>query len=225
MMQLRGIVQSRKLQKKTMAKHLEFEQLTAIAQHLLESRSGWEWKHCLSVGSIAFHFANHLRKLKAELLSEQQAQTLYKAGLLHDIGKINSMDKALSFIPPEAITQPYLDQIHAHPSTGMRFLADFCDDPEITRLVAGHHCRLPHISGSVQKDYGYPADYCKTIEMDLSLTILALADTFDSICVTERPYTVKRSRDEALREINHMALRGALDKDVTEWFCSWAKNA
>jgi HD-GYP domain-containing protein (c-di-GMP phosphodiesterase class II) len=60
--------------------------------------------------------------------------------------------------------------------------------------------------------------------MDLLLTILALADTFDSICVTKRPYAEKRSKSDAIREIRHTSLRVALDKDVSEWFCNWAEH-
>ena len=59
--------------------------------------------------------------------------------------------------------------------------------------------------------------------MDLMLTIITLADIFDTVAVTKRPYTDLQSKSDALRELRHMGMRGALDKEVTEWFCVWAE--
>lgn len=207
-----------------MTRYLEFDQIVAIAKHFLERRSDWEWKHCVSVSDIAFQFSLHLKKSNENLLTDDQCQILRKAGLLHDVGKIE-MDKVMAYLPPEAITEIYLNQIHEHPIHGMQFLEKFYDDTEIIRLVAGHHCRLPHLSGGAgQKDYGYPPEYCKTIQMDLLLSVLVLSDIYDTVAITQRSYTFKRPKAAALIEIRHMALRGALDKDVTEWFCNWAEN-
>ena len=201
---------------------LSFEQLKALTQYLLEARSDWEWKHSFAVGNIAYQFSHHLRTLKPDLVSADQCETLYKAGLLHDIGKIQ-MDKVMSFLPHEAVTQIYIDQIHHHPIDGMNLLERFYGEPEVVRLVAGHHCRLPHMAGSGFTEYGYPSEYCKTIKMDLMLSIIALADSFDTIAVTKRPYTVLQAKSDALRDLRHVAMRGALDKEVTEWFCVWAE--
>ena len=202
---------------------LTFKQLTAITQHLLEARSSWEWKHCVSVGQIAHQFGCHLNSVNPEMLTKDQCQILHRSGLLHDIGKIQ-MDKVMSYLPHESVTQVYIDQIHRHPIDGKLFLERFCDEPEIVRLVAGHHCRLPHLSGSGITDYGYPIEYCKEIKMDLMLTVIALADSLDTMALTKRPYQILQPKADALREIRHTAMRGALDKEVTEWFCVWAEN-
>lgn len=196
---------------------LTFEQLRDFAQYFLSARSTWEWNHCLSVATLAHGFASHIG------MADDDRTLLYQAGCLHDIGKILAMDKVLSFLPPEALSPAYIEQIQQHPIAGKDIADYFLGHPEITRLIAGHHCRLPHISTSPQKDCGYPADYCKGVEFDLKLAILVLSDCFDAMAGV-RDYRKPVSKAEALRELRHESMKGALPKETTEQFCRWVER-
>jgi HD-GYP domain-containing protein (c-di-GMP phosphodiesterase class II) len=82
---------------------------------------------------------------------------------------------------------------------------------QVPRFAASHHERL---DGS-----GYPF-HLTASDLPFQARILAIADTFDALTSTDRPYRSSFDNDKALRVLQEEAARGKLDKDLVDLFVS-----
>lgn len=121
---------------------------------------------------------------KQEFLEDMEV-----AGEFHDIGKLAIPDEILN--KPSSLTEEEYELVKLHPLVGETMLTPFQLPEAIRAAVRSHH---EHWDGS-----GYP-DGLQGKEIPLAARILTIADTFDAM-TAGRPYRVRASNDEAVKEI------------------------
>jgi hypothetical protein len=80
---------------------------------------------------------------------------------------------------------------------------------DVARIAGGHHEK---IDGT-----GYPMGL-KGEDMPLTAKIIAVADVFEALTSTDRPYKKAKTLKEAIKIMSFMAKEGHLDQDVFELF-------
>ena len=147
----------------------------------LAARDAYTEGHAERVGRIAGLIAAEMG------LSEQEAELVELAGLLHDIGKIGFPDYL--FLPhagnnPAEIVQ----EITRHPVTGAEILKGLDFLGPALSYIRYHHER--------PDGRGYP-EHLKGADIPLGAKIIAVADAFDAM-TTDRPYQKGRTFSEAI---------------------------
>ena len=113
-------------------------------------------------------------------------RSLARAGLLHDLGKLQIPDEIL--IKPGPLTDEEWVVMKQHPQMGVDILVRLGKFEDEARIVLSHHERM---DGS-----GYPAGLVGSA-IPVGARILAVADTYD-VLVSDRPYRRARTREEAV---------------------------
>jgi putative nucleotidyltransferase with HDIG domain len=179
--------------------HARADALRDLAR-LLEARDSYTHGHSKRVARHALRIAKALHVPAAE------AERIWTAATLHDVGKLYTPREILN--KPGRLTDDEFDVIKRHPVDGADMLADIEGDPELVAIVRSHHERL---DGN-----GYP-DGLAGSEIPLGARIIAVADTFDALTST-RSYrsaaTHKRALDilrtEAGTQLDGAAVRAFL---------------
>lgn len=109
-------------------------------------------------------------------LTDGECTDIYRAGLLHDIGKVGVPDEVLR--KPDRLTDKEFEQIKRHPVIGYNILKDHQFFDYVLPGVRWHHER--------QDGRGYP-DGLKGDEIPLMARIMAVADGLDAM-TSNRPY-------------------------------------
>ncbi len=109
-------------------------------------------------------------------LSEERAESLRVAGLLHDVGKISIPAEILS--KPTTLTPTEFSLVKAHPQTGYEILKGIDFPGPVAEIVLEHHERLDGC--------GYPRGL-KGEAILLEAKILAVADVVEAMA-SHRPY-------------------------------------
>lgn len=157
---------------------------------LIEKRDTYTGGHS---NRVAF-YSNLIAKQMG--VNEEDCDVIYKAAMLHDIGKIAIPDSVL--LKPGSLNDLEYQLIQEHVSIGYEILKKVPMFEQEAKIVHAHHERL---DGS-----GYP-NGLKADEIPLFAMILAVADTFDAM-TTNRIYKARKTVQEALEEIHK--LRGKL---------------
>jgi len=145
-------------------------------------------------GGHSERVARYSRLIAQELgLSVDECDTIYQAGILHDIGKIITPDSIL--LKPGKLTENEYALIQEHVAVGYEILSEVPMYKHLAHIVHTHHERY---DGS-----GYPKGL-KGKEIPLAARIMILADTFDAM-TTSRIYKVRKSVSEALKEIKKLS--------------------
>ena len=153
--------------------------------------------HMERVGMIAARVGRHMGR------SEREVELLYRAGTLHDIGKIGTPDAILN--KPSSLTEIEWDSIRLHPIVGANILAPISALSDVCAPVRCHHERW---DGT-----GYP-DRLGGDEIPDLARILAIADVCDAL-YSDRAYRVGLP-ESTVREII-LAGRGShFEPDVVE---------
>ena len=143
-------------------------------------------------------------------LDKKTCNRLHLAGLLHDIGKINTEDAILNKCGK--LTPSEYRKIQAHATDTRGILRSIIIDANVVAWAAEHHERL---DGS-----GYPMK--KTGEqLTLQSRILAIADVFQALC-QKRSYRDKLNLDEVLKIIRSEC---AQNKLCAKTFAAFEENA
>jgi len=117
------------------------------------------------------------RSLAEQLgLSKTDRDTIYLAGLLHDIGKIGIDDQVLN--KPGQLTSEEFEQIKLHPQLGYEILNGVRQLDKVLPIVLHHH--------EAWDGSGYPHGLKKT-DTPRMARIMAVADAFDAMS-SDRPY-------------------------------------
>ncbi len=144
---------------------------------------------------VAFYSKIIAKKLG---MSESKQEELYRAGLLHDIGKIGVPDNIL--LKPGRLTKNEYKIIQYHPIFSYQIVANISRFKEMANYIKHHHERC---DGS-----GYP-DGLKCDEIEIEAKILAIADVFDAL-TSKRPYRDKLSPEKAIEIMK----KEKLDQDI-----------
>lgn len=122
-------------------------------------------------------------------LPAAELETLRRAGMLHDIGKVGVPDAILRKAGP--LTGDERAAIEAHPMIGYRLLESVPFLAEALPAVRHHHERWD--------GRGYP-DALAGTAIPPHARLMAVADTYDAM-TSSRPYRGQLSREEAVRRL------------------------
>ncbi|MDP2210205.1 MAG: HD domain-containing protein [Candidatus Aquicultor sp.] len=148
--------------------------------------------------NVVDHYSNNHSKRVAEIsrriavemdLAQDDIDLLFKAALIHDIGKVNVPPQILN--KPEQLTDEEFNIIKEHPVTGAKLLMPIASLESIVPAVLYHHERL---DGS-----GYPEGLTHD-DIPLFARIIAVADAYDAMTAT-RAYRESISKDTAIAEL------------------------
>ncbi len=187
----------------TQTEHL-LNRMALIAEH----HSGANLHHIRRVSLFSYRIALELG------LDEKAAMTISAAARLHDIGMIGVPASILK--RPGRLSSAEMAVIRKHPKTGLRLIGRK-QDPLIRAaraIIGGHHERW---DGS-----GYP-DSLKQESIPFEARIVAIADTFDSLC-SPRPYRRATDPEMALTVITNAGTGGLFDTDMLNAFYKGRKD-
>ncbi len=136
----------------------------------LDARDQYTCGHSERVAQIAVHLARQLG------CGAKQLQTIYLAGLLHDIGKIGVGDGVLC--KPDKLTPEEYEHIKQHVRIGHRILQDLKKLDNVLPIILYHH--------EAWDGSGYP-DQLSGEQIPMGARIVAVADAFDAMS-SDRPY-------------------------------------
>lgn len=137
-------------------------------------------------------------------LPRAQLKALYRAGILHDLGKIATPDAIL--LKPGALTELEAAAIRKHPLIGERICAPLRSMRLVVPIIRHHHERL---DGS-----GYP-DGLAGEAIPLPAQILQCVDIYDAL-TSARPYRPAYKHEHACAILREEAARGWRNPDLVD---------
>ncbi len=159
------------------------ERLDRVAEafaEVVDAKSPFTATHSEGVARIAVGLAQLLG------LDDRTRRDLYRAGLLHDIGKLGVSNRILD--KPGGLDEDEWTEMRKHPLKSLQILRRVSALRNVARLSALHHERL---DGS-----GYYLGFDGT-QLDLPARVLAVADVAEALSA-ERPYRPALSPDDVL---------------------------
>lgn len=136
--------------------------------------------------------ANYAREIARRLnYSEEEQQTIFWEGLMHDVGKISVSDAVLK--KPTRLTSEEYSEIQKHTLKGFEMLSDFSSMPNVREVALSHHERW---DGN-----GYP-NRLNGEAIPLDARIIGVCDAFDAMN-TSRCYRPKLSDEVILMELKN----------------------
>lgn len=159
-----------------------------VFSNLIEMREGSMAGHSRRVADMARNLANHLK------MRDNEAQDIFLAALLHDIGKIGLPDGILKK-PYAALTQEERELVHKHPIKGQSVLMALEQLNGAAVLIRHHHERFD--------GQGYP-DALSGLSIPIGARILTLVNDFDGL-VSGTLEMRKYTQEQALQEVRQHA--------------------
>jgi putative nucleotidyltransferase with HDIG domain len=145
----------------------------------------------MPTGHHSSRVAEHSEAIAREMdLDDALASEVQVAALLHDVGKIGIRDEILN--KPGSLTPEEWEVIRRHPILGYEILAPV-PIPEAIKLAVRH-------SHERWDGTGYP-DGLAGEEIPIAARVLAVADAYEALVMTDRPYRRAVSPLRALEEI------------------------
>lgn len=171
---------------------------------VLDARDPYTAGHSERVATYSLWIAKRLG------LETQQCDELYKAALLHDIGKIGIPDAILR--KPDRLTDLEFEVIKQHPEIGAEILSNM--EPKSAMFYAIQTARSHHerMNGT-----GYP-DKLAGYDIPLFARIVGVADAFDAM-TTARSYSKGLTYQQGAAELE-LCKNTLFDEDVVNAFTS-----
>jgi putative two-component system response regulator len=163
-------------------KNLSVQVMLTLA-NTIDAKDKYTRGHSVRVASYAKEIARRMGK------SEQEQDTAYYIGLLHDIGKIGIPDSIIN--KPDKLTIEEYELIKDHPAIGADILKDMTEIPEASIGAHWHHERY---DGN-----GYP-DGLAGEEIPEYARIIGVADAYDTMS-SKRSYRDVLPQDVVRKEI------------------------
>ncbi|WP_162341867.1 HD-GYP domain-containing protein [Paenibacillus paridis] len=151
----------------------------------IDARDHYTAYHSNNVAEYARSIAKEMR------LPSREVDSIYLAGLIHDIGKIGTPDLILH--KESRLSDEEYDIMKQHSEAGYQIVKDMkrLKDLGVADMVRFHHER--------PDGKGYPSGL-KGEEIPLGARIIGVADAFDAM-TTNRSYRQKLSADTAAEEL------------------------
>ena len=175
-----------------------------IMKSLFE-RNKSELQHSKRVGALCESIA------KAMNFSPVDTNQIRIAGLMHDIGKIGISEEVLN--KPGKLGPGEWSEVDRHSEIGYRILVSVLEFSKVADAILEHHERL---DGT-----GYPRGL-NGQEISQHARIIAIADAYDAM-VSDRPYKITLSKDEAIEEIKIFA-GSQFDPEIAKVFVEKVLN-
>lgn len=153
----------------------------------LESKDPYSHGHSDRVADYALELARSLN------LSEVDQVNIYRAAILHDIGKIGIPDAILN--KPSALTSEEWSIMKSHPERGGNICSKLNFAREILPIIRHHHERYD--------GKGYPDGLCGE-KIPFLARLVSIADTVDAI-TSSRPYRSAGTFEQVLEELQKYA--------------------
>lgn len=141
-------------------------------------------------------YSRHLAKTIG--LSEAEQESIWRGGLLHDIGKIGITESILH--KPGPLTPEEMEHVRTHPQKGYEICCRLRSLAPSLSVIKDHHERYDGC--------GYP-DKLKSEKIPLIGRVTAVVDAFDAM-TTDRPYRKAMSFGEAIKIFEK-------EKDFGQW--------
>ena len=170
----------------TMRYRTALEQTVAALASTIEKRDPYTAGHQRRVCDLAMEVA-----LKLGWDSER-CQSVYLAGLVHDIGKINVPSEILN--KPGKLLSIEFELVKQHPMTGFEILSGIDFPWRLAEITRQHHERL---DGS-----GYPDSLTGDAILP-EAQVIAAADVFEAMS-SHRPYRPALGRDAGIAELRRL---------------------
>ncbi|ALX77980.1 HD-GYP domain-containing protein [Cronobacter malonaticus] len=178
--------------------------LARLLSTIVDMKNPLTYHHSLKVGELASFIG------KKMYLDERTCNRLYLAGLLHDLGKINTADGILN--KRGKLTPGEYRTIQRHVTDTRGILRSIIIDENVVDWAAEHHER---IDGS-----GYPMKK-RGEQLSLPSRIMAIADIFQALC-QKRTYREALPLDKVLSIIRTECANG---KICSRTFSVFEENA
>ncbi|MCL5676949.1 MAG: HD-GYP domain-containing protein [Firmicutes bacterium] len=160
-----------------------YEEVQTMLISILDARDSYTAGHSTRVSANAVKLATELK------LQPREVENIRRAGLLHDIGKVNVPDNILQ--KPGKLDETETRQMNQHPVDGARFVEGVSSLKHLAPIIRHHHERY--------NGKGYP-DGISGETIPLGARVLSVADAFDAM-ITDRPYRKALTRAQALQQI------------------------
>lgn len=192
---VKHLVNFRKLNKKlTNIKNV----LLSLA-NTVEAKDIYTQGHVERVANLAVAIGDRLR------LPPKDIESLWFAGILHDIGKIGIPNEVLN--KPGRLSPEEFELMKNHPKISYKICLPLEDTLGLAlTAIRQHHEKL---DGS-----GYP-DGLKEDAIPKISRIMAVVDIYDAL-TTDRPYRKAMTKDKALQLVRLEASQGKLDATIVE---------
>ncbi len=182
----------------------------AFAQ-VVDAKSPYTYGHSNRVAAYALAIARQMG------IAEDRQRGLYRAALLHDIGKLGVSNAVLD--KPGKLDEQEWEQVKAHAFYSEQILSRLTVFAELAKVAAAHHERLD--------GKGYPHGLTAA-QIAQETRIITVADIFDAI-TAERPYRgpipvpeaisiMERECGTAIDEVCLDALKSALPELIAHGY-------
>ncbi len=169
--------------KLTFERTVNYQETIFTFVNMIEQRDTYTAGHTERVAGYCQKIA------KAMNVGEQAIEKLYKAAILHDIGKIATPDSVL--LKPGKLNSLDYELIKLHATAGYEMLSNIDMYKDLAEIIRHHHER--------HDGKGYP-DGLHGDEIPFLSRILTVADAFDAM-TTNRIYKPRKQVKEALAEL------------------------
>jgi len=179
--------------------------LFALA-NAIEAKDPYTEGHIFRVATLALKLGRRLG------LSADYQESLWKGGILHDIGKIGVPDAILNKagrLTPEEVTQ-----MQVHVIVGERICQPLRSIRYLLPVIRHHHEK--------SNGTGYP-DGLQGEAIPITARIVGIVDMYDAL-ITDRPYRPRLSREEAFGILRAGATDGALDPELVASFIAMVQE-
>ncbi|MCI0370708.1 MAG: response regulator [candidate division NC10 bacterium] len=179
--------------------------LFALA-NAIEAKDSYTEGHIFRVATLALKLGRRLG------LSADHQESLWKGGILHDIGKIGVPDAILNKggrLTPEEVTQ-----MQVHVTVGERICQPLRSIRYLLPIIRHHHEKF---NGT-----GYP-DGLQGEAIPITARIVGIVDMYDAL-VTDRPYRPRLSREGAFAILRGGAADGTLDPGLVASFVTMVQE-
>ena len=184
------------------------QQMVGVFKGLLSTinaKDKYTFGHCERVSSYAVMVGEAME------MNIKEIQTLFHAGLLHDIGKIELPKSVLN--KSACLSEEEFKAVTQHPVHSAHIIEPLSNTENLIDYVMHHHERFD--------GKGYP-DGLKGEEISLGARILCVVDCFDAM-VSERPYRKSATIDEAVMELKRCS-GTQFDPVIVQTFVNAMKN-
>lgn len=145
-------------------------------------------------GGHSQRVANYSKLIAEDMgYNKEKCQLIYRAGVLHDIGKITTPDSIL--LKPGKLNNLEYKIIQEHVLMSRKILEKIPMYKEFIDIIIAHH---EHYDGS-----GYPKGL-KGDKIPELARIMIVADAFDAM-TTSRIYKARKSIDKAIKELQELS--------------------
>lgn len=184
-----------------------FDEALAVIADFADLKSPFTGGHSRGVAALAAEAASRAG------LSEEDSRTVRRAGLVHDIGRVNVPNSVWD--KPGTLTRSERDRVETHSLVTEQLLRRSPALAALAPVASAHHERA---DGS-----GYHRRVTAA-QQSFAARLVAVADCYHALG-EERAYRPARPPDEAAAEVRMLAKAGRLDADATDAVLAAAGHA